>query len=165
MILNRLAVTKLLITFSMAGAPFFFAAFVSLAQQPGADTKAAPAKPRALPTDATARKGDFDDMMKRRYIWIVVPYSRTLYFNDKGTERGVVADNARDFERYINQKYKKQLGNRPITVYLVPTTRDVMLQKVADGLGDIAPVTLRLPRTVKKYWTSWRQRTRGRFQS
>jgi membrane-bound lytic murein transglycosylase MltF len=134
----------------MAGAPFFFAAFVSLAQQPGADTKAAPAKPRALPTDATARKGDFDDMMKRRYIRIVVPYSRTLYFNDKGTERGVVADNARDFERYINQKYKKQLGNRPITVYLVPTTRDVMLQKVADGLGDIAAGNLTATEDRKK---------------
>ena len=50
----------------------------------------------------------------------------------------MVADNVRDFERYINQKYKKQLGNRPITVYLIPTTRDLMLQKVADGLGDIA---------------------------
>ncbi len=33
-----------------------------------------------------------------------------------------------DFEAYINKKYKTQLGNRPITVYLVPTTRDLMLQ-------------------------------------
>ena len=139
MILNRLAVTKLVMTFSMAGALIFFAAFASLAQQPGAETKAAPATPRrALPTDAMERKGDFDDMMKRHYIRVVVPYSRTLYFNDKGRERGISADNARDFEGYINQKYKKQLGNRPITVYLVPTTRDLMLQKVADGFGDIA---------------------------
>ena len=46
MILNRLAVTKLLITFSIAGPLLFFAAFASLAQQPGAETKAAPAKPR-----------------------------------------------------------------------------------------------------------------------
>ena len=89
-------------------------------------------------------------MMKRRHIRIVVPYSRTLYFNDKGTERGVVADNARDFERYINQKYKKQLANRPITVYLVPTTRDVMLQKVADGLGDIAAGNLTATEDRKK---------------
>jgi hypothetical protein len=84
MILNRLAVTKLLITFSMAGAPFFFAAFVSLAQQPGADTKAAPAKPRALPTDATARKGDFDDMMKRRYIRTWFPTAAHFISMTKG---------------------------------------------------------------------------------
>ena len=68
----------------------------------------------------------------------MVPYSRTLYFNGKGRERGITADTARDFEHYINKKYKKQLGNRPITIYLVPTTRDELLQKVADGRGDIA---------------------------
>ncbi len=152
MILNRLAVTKLVMTFSMAGALIFFAAFASLAQQPGAQTKAAPATPRrALPTDATERKGDFDDMMKRRYIRVVVPYSRTLYFNDKGTRtRRSSADNARDFERYINQKYKKQLSNRPITIYLVPTTRDLLLQKVADGFGDIAAGNLTATEDRKK---------------
>jgi membrane-bound lytic murein transglycosylase MltF len=42
----------------------------------------------------------------------------------------------RDFERYINQKYKT--GNRPITVYLIPTTRDKLLSGVTGGLGDIA---------------------------
>ena len=151
MILNRLAVTKWLITFSVAGALLFFAAFAALAQQPGAETKAAPAKSRrALPTDTLERKGDFDDMMKRRHIRVVVPYSRTLYFNDRGTERGVVADNVRDFERYINQKYKKQLANRPITIYLVPTTRDLLLQKVADGLGDIAAGNLTATEERKK---------------
>ena len=60
------------------------------------------------------------------------------------------ADNARDFERYINQKYKKQLGNRPITVYLVPTTRDLLLQKVADGFGDIAAGNLTATEDRKK---------------
>ena len=62
----------------------------------------------------------------------------------------MAADNARDFERYINQKYKKQLGNRPITVYLVPTTRDLMLQKVADGFGDIAAGNLTATEDRKK---------------
>jgi membrane-bound lytic murein transglycosylase MltF len=125
-------------TLSLAVALFCDASFAALAQQPESSSKPAPAKLRALPIDTKEWKGDFDGMMKRRHIRVVVPYSRTLYFNDKGQERGVVADNVRDFERYINQKYKKQLGNRPITVYLIPTTRDLMLQKVADGLGDIA---------------------------
>jgi membrane-bound lytic murein transglycosylase MltF len=138
MISKRLAVTKALITFVTAGTLLFLAELAALAQQPGADKKPAPAKRRALPVDRGAWKEDFDGMFKRRYIRVVVPYSRTLYFNDKGTERGLTADNARDFERYINQKYKKQLANRPITVSLVPTTRDLLLKKVADGLGDIA---------------------------
>lgn len=91
------------------------------------------AQPRELATDTRKWTGDFDGMMRRRHIRIVVPYSRRLYFNAKGSGRGLTADNARDFERYINQKYKNQLGNRPSTVYLVPTTRDLLLQKVADG--------------------------------
>jgi membrane-bound lytic murein transglycosylase MltF len=134
MILNPLPLTKWFITCSLASALFFFGWFASLAQESGAKT----AKPRALPTDAKEWKGDFDGMVKRRHIRMVVPYSRTLYFNDHGRERGIVADNARDFEGYINKKYRKQLGNRPITVYLIPTTRDLLLHKVAAGLGDIA---------------------------
>src|SRR5574337_1853791 len=65
-------------------------------------------KPRALPTQLGGEwKGDFDGMLERRMIRVLVPYSRTLYFNDKGRERGVTADFVRDFERYVNEKYRK----------------------------------------------------------
>jgi membrane-bound lytic murein transglycosylase MltF len=104
------------------------------AQQPAT----APAQPRALPTETKAWKGDFDGMVKRRHIRVLVPYSRTLYYNDKGRERGISADLVRDFEQYINKKYAGELGKRPITLYMIPTTRDELLQDVADGLGDIA---------------------------
>ncbi len=96
------------------------------------------AKARALPTEAKVWKGDFDGMIARRHVRVLVPHSRTLYYNDKGRERGITADLVRDFERFINQKYARQLGKRPITVYMVPTTRDELLQDVAAGLGDIA---------------------------
>jgi membrane-bound lytic murein transglycosylase MltF len=119
---------------TLAGALAVIAAAGALAQQPSK----APAKPRALPTEAKAWKGDFDGMIERRHIRVLVPYSRTLYFNDRGRERGITADFMRDFEQYINKKYAKQLGKRPITVYLIPTTRDELLKDVADGLGDIA---------------------------
>jgi hypothetical protein len=36
-------------------------------------------------------KGDFDGMLERRVIRFYVPYSRSLYFLDKGKERGVSA--------------------------------------------------------------------------
>lgn len=103
-----------------------------------AEPPAAPKKPRALPIPAREFTGDFDAMVKRRAIRVLVPYSRTLYFNDKGRPRGLTADLVSDFERYINQKYRKQLGKRPITVVIIPTTRDKLLQNVVDGLGDIA---------------------------
>ena len=105
---------------------------------PAAPASAPAAKVRALPTEARVWKGDFDGMLERRHIRVLVPYSRTLFYNDKGRERGISAETARAFEQYLNRKYAAQLGKRPITLYLVATTRDELLQHVVDGLGDIA---------------------------
>lgn len=101
---------------------------------------AAGAKPevRRLDLETKPWTGDFDGMLARRVIRVAVPYSRTLYFNDKGRERGITADHVRDFERYLNTKYAKQLGKRPITIYIVPTTRDELLTDLTAGLADIA---------------------------
>ncbi len=82
--------------------------------------------------------GDLDKMIERRMIRVIVPYSRTLYFGDKGREEGITAENVRDFEIYINKKYAKELGNRPITVYIAPITRDKLLPELMTGLADIA---------------------------
>ncbi|HOM14297.1 MAG TPA: transglycosylase SLT domain-containing protein [Rubrivivax sp.] len=110
------------------------------AQAPAASAPAAsaPAALRALPTETREWKGDFDGMFERRMIRVLVPYSRTLYYNDKGRERGISAEAARAFEQYLNKKYAKQLGKRPLTLYLIPTPRDELLSDVAAGLGDIA---------------------------
>ncbi len=82
--------------------------------------------------------GDFDGMLERRMIRALVPYSRSLYFNDKGHERGITADTVRDFERWVNKKYAKKLGKRPLTIYIIPTTRDKLLPEVVQGIGDLA---------------------------
>jgi membrane-bound lytic murein transglycosylase MltF len=99
------------------------------------------AKPRKVAIEkVTAEKfsGDFDQILQRRRVRVVVPYSRTLYFNDKGTQRGLTADLMREFEQHLNKKYAKQLGKRPLTVIIVPTTRDELLDDVTQGLADIA---------------------------
>jgi len=80
--------------------------------------------------------GDFDGMLERRIVRVLVPYSRTLYFNDKGAQRGLVADALKDFEIFLNRKHK--LKNRPITVFALPATRDSLLAGLAQGIGDIA---------------------------
>ena len=106
------------------------------AQQPPAPDGAT-AK-RGLSVAARTRTGDFDVLLEKRIIRVDVPYSRSLYFNDKGRERGLAAELVRDFERWLNQKYAKRLGKRPLTVYLIPATRDKLLPDVAGGLADIA---------------------------
>jgi membrane-bound lytic murein transglycosylase MltF len=82
--------------------------------------------------------GDFDTMLKRRVVRVLVPYSRTLFFNDEGRERGISADNFREFETYLNRKYRDRDRKIPFTVAFIPTPRDQLISKVNQGLGDIA---------------------------
>jgi len=128
----------------LAASAAIAAATAAFGQQPGPLSNA----PKAAANEAaTARglsvankpwTGDFDRMLERRMIRVYAPYSRSLYFNDKGRERGLSAELVRDFERWVNQKYAKQLGKRPLTIYIVPATRDKLLPDVANGLADIA---------------------------
>ncbi|CAD6546042.1 Membrane-bound lytic murein transglycosylase F [Paraburkholderia hiiakae] len=107
----------------------------------------APASAPAPPADAAARRltlanqpkfGDFDAMLNRRLIRVLVPYSRTLYFNELGHERGLTAGLMRDFERYLNKTYQSSLGKRPLTLVMIPTTRDQLIPGLLAGKGDIA---------------------------
>jgi membrane-bound lytic murein transglycosylase MltF len=118
-------------------ATLLLAVAMPLFAQQAAPVKERPA-PRSLAIVNKTWTGDFDRMLERRMIRVYAPYSRSLFFNDKGRERGLSAELARDFERWINQKYAKQLGKRPLTVYIVPATRDMLLPDVVNGLADIA---------------------------
>jgi len=118
----------------LVAVPLALAAFRAVGAQP----EAVPEQPRQLKFENKPWTGDFDAMLERRTIRVLVPYSRTLYYNDKGHERGITAELVRDFERYLNKKHAKKLGKRPITVYILPATRDVLIPDVAKGLGDIA---------------------------
>lgn len=98
-----------------------------------AQTPAAPAAPRKLSVESvTDRKitGDFDQMLQRRHLRFAAPYSRTLFYSDKGRERGLTAEPARDFEQYVNRKYAKQLGKRPFTIVLIPPTRTELIENL-----------------------------------
>ena len=89
-----------------------------------------------LEHDLAARTGDLDVLLERREIRVLVPYSRTLYFNDRGAQRGLTADTLSDFEVFLNRKYGQK--GRPITVVALPTTRDKLLTRLAEGRADIA---------------------------
>jgi membrane-bound lytic murein transglycosylase MltF len=122
------------------------------AQTPAPAAKAS-GTPRSVAIEKiTADKfaGDFDQMLARRRIRVLVPYSRTLYFNDKGTQRGVTADLMHEFERHLNRKHAKELGKRPITLIMVPSTRDEMFDDVAQGLADIAAGNLSITEARRK---------------
>ncbi|HUL06093.1 MAG TPA: transporter substrate-binding domain-containing protein [Candidatus Acidoferrum sp.] len=93
---------------------------------------------RQLVGDFGAWSGDFDGMLERRLVRVAVPYGRTLFYHDRGRERGLTADSVRKFEEFLNTKYKRDLKRRPITVVLIPTTRDQLIPALLDGRADIA---------------------------
>jgi membrane-bound lytic murein transglycosylase MltF len=95
-------------------------------------------KPRQLTIANKPWTGDFDKMLERRMIRVYAPFSRSLYYNDKGRERGIAVELVRDWERYLNVKYATQLGKRPLTIYIAPATRDKLLPYLVDGLSDVA---------------------------
>ena len=70
--------------------------------------------------------GDFDEMLDRGLIRLVVPYSPTLFFEDKGTIYGTAANGAQLFEEWVNKTFA--LGARRLTVPLTPVSRDKLLR-------------------------------------
>jgi len=113
-------------------------------------------KPRQLVIANSVWTGDFDKMLERRMIRVYAPFSRSLNFTDKGRERGIAVELVRDWERYLNIKYAKDLGKRPLTIYVMPATRDKLLPGVEYGLADVAIGNLKrtsMPRL--SIWTSW----------
>jgi len=93
--------------------------------------------------------GDLDGMIKRRAIRILVPYSRTFYFADRGTQHGLTYEAFRLFEDDLNKKLKKE--NLRIHVLFEPTARDKLTPDLLAGQGDIAVGDLTItPKRLKQ---------------
>ena len=84
--------------------------------------------------------GDFDGMLERRTIRILVPVNRTSFFLDRGTARGLDAELGQEFERSINKKY----GNKKLKIHVgfIPVPRSELFTALNAGKGDIAAGTL-----------------------
>ena len=83
---------------------------------------------------------DLDSMVKRRVIRVLVPASRTLYFEDRGRLRGISYDTVQEFEHSLNQKLGT--GALPIECIMIPVPRDQLISRLTDGRGDLAVGTI-----------------------
>src|SRR5215831_581321 len=90
--------------------------------------------------EVQAWTGDFDGMLKRRVVRILVVPSKTFFFLNKGDTLGLIAETGQEFEKWINKRHAK--GPYDIKVAFVPTRRDRILQELIDGKGDIAAANL-----------------------
>jgi membrane-bound lytic murein transglycosylase MltF len=80
--------------------------------------------------------GDFDGMVERRKIRALVPYSKTFYFLDGATQRGISYEGMQIFGKWLN----KELGTKhlKVRVIMIPTARDELFSGLVEGRGDIA---------------------------
>jgi membrane-bound lytic murein transglycosylase MltF len=85
-------------------------------------------------------KGDLDGMLKRRRIRVLVPYSKTTYFVEKGVQRGASFEALTAYGEQLNLKHKT--GKLKTQIVFFATPRDQLLPALLDGRGDIAAAAL-----------------------
>ena len=90
--------------------------------------------------------GDLDGMIERRYIRVLTTYSKTNFFIDQGTQRGLVSDSFKLFEDDLNKKLKNR--HVRVSVVIVPVAHDDLVPALLEGRGDIV--------AAGKVVTSWR---------
>lgn len=79
--------------------------------------------------------GDFDGMVDRRVIRVVVPYGGYQFYYDGGQPKGAIQELLRHFERFVND----ELGRRNVRVYVVtvPLSRDHLIPSLLAGNADL----------------------------
>src|SRR6267142_5717208 len=105
----------------------------------------------SLPTIDTAKPwtGDLDGMITRRTIRILVPYSRTYYFVDRGVQHGLAYEVSQLAEADLNKTLKT--GHIRVHVVCIPVARDAMMSYLLEGRGDVAVGNLTItPERLKR---------------
>ena len=93
-------------------------------------------------------KGDLEGMIKRRIIRALVAYSKTDYFLDGATARGITYEALKQFEQQLNQELKRR--HLKIHVIMIPVPRDKLIPYLAEGRGDIAAAMLTITSQRRK---------------
>jgi membrane-bound lytic murein transglycosylase MltF len=91
-----------------------------------------PIVPAGLPTWSD----DLPGLLEKRVVRMLVVYSKTFYFIDKGQPRGITYDFGMELEKALNAGNPDK--TRPIRVIFIPVARDQLLPALAAGAGDIA---------------------------
>jgi membrane-bound lytic murein transglycosylase MltF len=84
--------------------------------------------------------GDLDGMVRRRLVRVLVTYSATLYFVDRGQQGGATYEAGRVLEEELNRRFAK--GALKMRVVFIPVARSRLLPALQAGYGDIAASNL-----------------------
>ena len=81
---------------------------------------------------------DFDEMVEKKVIRALVPYSKTFYFLDGATPRGAAYDFLRLFEDHLNKKLKTR--HLKVHVVIVPAGKGLMKMNLYRQQGRVRSV-------------------------
>jgi membrane-bound lytic murein transglycosylase MltF len=110
---------------------------------------AAPAKPSgSMSTEVRDWTGDWDGVLKRRTLRVLVVPNKTFYYVEKGVQRGITYDTFRLFEEETNKKLKTKALK--FHVVFIPVQRDEILPALARGKGDVAVANLTVTQAREK---------------
>ena len=93
--------------------------------------------------------GDWDGMVTRNQVRVLVPFSKTFYFLDGGRQRGLTYDLMKEFEKQINKELKRKAVR--VRLVFIPVNRDEFIQDLLNGVGDIAAGGLTITPERKKF--------------
>jgi membrane-bound lytic murein transglycosylase MltF len=117
---------------------------VAVEAQPTEEVPVNPSTGELLPMPFSAIwtpwKGDYEGMIERRVIRVLVPYGGYQFYYEDGQPKGAVYELVQRFETYINE----QLDRRNIKVYVVviPVSRDELLPALLKGHADFVAADL-----------------------
>ena len=75
---------------------------------------------------------DWDVLFQRRFVRMIVPYSRTLFFRDKAVVYGTAANGGELLEKWINTHSRPALGQSRLNC---PRSRATVLSRLAGRRG------------------------------
>ena len=88
----------------------------------------------------TPWKGDYEGMIERRVVRVLVPYGGYQFYYEDGQPRGAVYELVQRFETYINEQLDR--SNIKVYVVVVPVSRDELLPALLVGHADFVAADL-----------------------
>lgn len=85
--------------------------------------------------DAENWADDLDGMVARRTLRLLLPYSKTLFFIDRGQEFGLLAELGRELEQWLDKRHKD--GVLRFRVIMIPKSREQLVPALLAGEGDV----------------------------
>lgn len=112
---------------------------IGIATVDGADPEAPPDTSELLPEEAQRAWspwfGDFDGMVERRVVRVVVPYGGYQYYFDRGRPRGATYELLQKLEGYINDRLQRR--HIRVHVLIIPVSRDQLVPALLNGNADL----------------------------